>query len=244
MSSLTISSTEPRPRGGGLEADLRRARRAVEENDQACSAMAPVPRPLTLEILGHAHGRTGWRENPGGFRPARRAPQRRHRGARAGFRTRPGPLGRLELLEPSRARVPARSSFLDRLRYADRPRSGRMIRARRAKDAGGLMRYSLPSRRPAECRTRTSRQNDQQKGRPWRAQANPASRPARCRAAARRQATTPPITALNLPAAQLSPEMAAYFAKCEEKLGFVPNVLKAYAFDPAKLAASSPCTTI
>ncbi len=45
------------------------------------------------------------------------------------------------------------------------------------------------------------------------------------------------ITALNLPAAPLSPEMAAYFAKCQEKLGFVPNVLKAYAFDPAKLAA-------
>jgi uncharacterized peroxidase-related enzyme len=45
------------------------------------------------------------------------------------------------------------------------------------------------------------------------------------------------ITALNLPAAPLSPEMAAYFAKCEEKLGFVPNVLKAYTFDPAKLAA-------
>ena len=31
--------------------------------------------------------------------------------------------------------------------------------------------------------------------------------------------------------------MAAYFAKCEEKLGFVPNVLKAYAFDMAKLSA-------
>ncbi|HEX2653563.1 MAG TPA: peroxidase-related enzyme [Xanthobacteraceae bacterium] len=31
--------------------------------------------------------------------------------------------------------------------------------------------------------------------------------------------------------------MAAYFAKCEEKLGFVPNVLKAYAFDMAKLEA-------
>ena len=36
-------------------------------------------------------------------------------------------------------------------------------------------------------------------------------------------------TALKLPPAPLSPEMAAYFAKCEEKLGFVPNVLKAYA---------------
>ncbi len=45
------------------------------------------------------------------------------------------------------------------------------------------------------------------------------------------------ITALDLPAQKLSPEMAAYFAKCEEKLGFVPNVLKAYAFDTAKLAA-------
>jgi uncharacterized peroxidase-related enzyme len=45
------------------------------------------------------------------------------------------------------------------------------------------------------------------------------------------------IIALNLPAAPLSPDMAAYFAKCEEKLGFVPNVLKAYAFDTAKLSA-------
>jgi uncharacterized peroxidase-related enzyme len=45
------------------------------------------------------------------------------------------------------------------------------------------------------------------------------------------------ITALDLPPEQLSPEMAAYFAKCEEKLGFVPNVLKAYAFNTAKLAA-------
>jgi uncharacterized peroxidase-related enzyme len=45
------------------------------------------------------------------------------------------------------------------------------------------------------------------------------------------------ITALKLKPAALSPEMAAYFAKCEEKLGFVPNVLKAYAFDMAKLPA-------
>src|SRR4029079_10602691 len=39
------------------------------------------------------------------------------------------------------------------------------------------------------------------------------------------------------PDADLDPEMQAYFAKCEEKLGFVPNVLKAYAFDNAKLRA-------
>jgi len=45
------------------------------------------------------------------------------------------------------------------------------------------------------------------------------------------------ITALKLPPAPLSPDMAAYFAKCEEKLGFVPNVLKAYAFDADKLSA-------
>jgi uncharacterized peroxidase-related enzyme len=45
------------------------------------------------------------------------------------------------------------------------------------------------------------------------------------------------ITALDLKPATLSPAMQAYFAKCEEKLGFVPNVLKAYAFDMAKLEA-------
>jgi uncharacterized peroxidase-related enzyme len=45
------------------------------------------------------------------------------------------------------------------------------------------------------------------------------------------------ITALDLPPAPLTPEMEAYFAKCQEKLGFVPNVLKAYGFDMAKLGA-------
>jgi uncharacterized peroxidase-related enzyme len=45
------------------------------------------------------------------------------------------------------------------------------------------------------------------------------------------------ITALNLKAAELTPEMAAYFGKCEEKLGFIPNVLKAYTFDMPKLSA-------
>jgi len=43
------------------------------------------------------------------------------------------------------------------------------------------------------------------------------------------------ITAFALPPEPLSPDMAAYFKKCEEKLGFVPNVLAAYAFDNAKL---------
>ncbi len=31
--------------------------------------------------------------------------------------------------------------------------------------------------------------------------------------------------------------MQAYFDKCMEKLGFIPNVLKAYAFDLKKLEA-------
>ncbi len=45
------------------------------------------------------------------------------------------------------------------------------------------------------------------------------------------------IIALDLPSGELSPAMQAYFQKCQEKLGFVPNVLKAYAFDMAKLEA-------
>jgi uncharacterized peroxidase-related enzyme len=45
------------------------------------------------------------------------------------------------------------------------------------------------------------------------------------------------IMALKLRPAGLSPSMAAYFKLCEEKLGFVPNVLKAFGFDMAKLEA-------
>ncbi len=46
------------------------------------------------------------------------------------------------------------------------------------------------------------------------------------------------VTALDLPiASPLSDETRDYFAKCEEKLGLVPNVLKAYAFDERKLRA-------
>ncbi len=45
------------------------------------------------------------------------------------------------------------------------------------------------------------------------------------------------IMALKLRPAKLSTLMAAYFKRCEEKLGFVPNVLLAYAFDNAKLEA-------
>jgi uncharacterized peroxidase-related enzyme len=48
---------------------------------------------------------------------------------------------------------------------------------------------------------------------------------------------TEKITALDLPVAELSEGTKAYFAKCEEKLGLVPNVLLAYAFDEKKLRA-------
>jgi uncharacterized peroxidase-related enzyme len=45
------------------------------------------------------------------------------------------------------------------------------------------------------------------------------------------------VIALDLPPAKLDEPMQAYFAKCEDKLGFVPNVLRAYEFDLAKLKA-------
>ncbi|MBZ0162235.1 MAG: peroxidase-related enzyme [Notoacmeibacter sp.] len=49
-----------------------------------------------------------------------------------------------------------------------------------------------------------------------------------------------PITALVIePVGELSDGTKAYFAKCEEKLGMVPNVLQAYAFDERKLRAFS-----
>jgi uncharacterized peroxidase-related enzyme len=45
------------------------------------------------------------------------------------------------------------------------------------------------------------------------------------------------VTALDLPEGELSEAMRAYFAKCDDKIGFVPNVLRAYAHDNAKLEA-------
>lgn len=46
------------------------------------------------------------------------------------------------------------------------------------------------------------------------------------------------VTALDLPMMDPLPERTAkYFAVCQDKLGLVPNVLKAYAFDEAKLDA-------
>jgi uncharacterized peroxidase-related enzyme len=46
------------------------------------------------------------------------------------------------------------------------------------------------------------------------------------------------IIALNIePTDELSPQTRAYFDLCKEKLGMVPNVLAAYAFDDTKLRA-------
>ncbi len=44
-------------------------------------------------------------------------------------------------------------------------------------------------------------------------------------------------TALDLPRGELSEANLAYLAKCDEKIGFVPNVLAAYGHDDAKLSA-------
>jgi uncharacterized peroxidase-related enzyme len=43
--------------------------------------------------------------------------------------------------------------------------------------------------------------------------------------------------ALSLPEPRLNDSMTGYFQLCEDKLGFVPNVLRAYAFDMKKLEA-------
>jgi uncharacterized peroxidase-related enzyme len=51
----------------------------------------------------------------------------------------------------------------------------------------------------------------------------------------KKRITPADVIALDLPQAPLSPEMAAYFKKCEEKLGFIPNVLTAYSHSLAKL---------
>jgi uncharacterized peroxidase-related enzyme len=45
------------------------------------------------------------------------------------------------------------------------------------------------------------------------------------------------FVALSLPEPELNESMQAYFDKCMEKLGFIPNVLRAYAFDMKKLEA-------
>jgi uncharacterized peroxidase-related enzyme len=43
--------------------------------------------------------------------------------------------------------------------------------------------------------------------------------------------------ALDIARGKLSDAMEAYFAKCQERLGYVPNVLRAFGFDNGKLQA-------
>jgi uncharacterized peroxidase-related enzyme len=45
------------------------------------------------------------------------------------------------------------------------------------------------------------------------------------------------VMALDLAPAEPTPGMSAYFQKCRDKIGFVPNVLQAYSHDMAKLEA-------
>ena len=48
------------------------------------------------------------------------------------------------------------------------------------------------------------------------------------------------LTALDVPLpprSKLDPDLQKYFAVCDERLGFVPNVLTAYTFDQGKLRA-------
>jgi uncharacterized peroxidase-related enzyme len=56
-------------------------------------------------------------------------------------------------------------------------------------------------------------------------------------AKARKQKHMAGVMALDLPPAEPTPAMAAYFQKCRDKIGFVPNVLAAYSHDMAKLEA-------
>ncbi len=67
----------------------------------------------------------------------------------------------------------------------------------------------------------------------------PAAKPAAAKPVALKPAPAAvddaPVIALNLPMTKLSPAITSYFKKCQEKLGFVPNVLVAYAFDMVKL---------
>jgi hypothetical protein len=59
-------------------------------------------------------------------------------------------------------------------------------------------------------------------------------------AAKRRNDGRERVTALDLAIAEPLPDdLSAYFDKCRDKLGIVPNVLKAYAFDHDKLRTFS-----
>lgn len=73
-----------------------------------------------------------------------------------------------------------------------------------------------------------------------RSRAKTATKSAKAAIAPPRRTTA--LTALKLkplPRQQLPADLAKYFAICEEKLGFLPNVLAAFSFDAVKLRAFS-----
>lgn len=70
--------------------------------------------------------------------------------------------------------------------------------------------------------------------------AKPRAQPGKRTVATPRRTTA--LTALDLPPLpreQLPADLAKYFAVCEEKIGFLPNVLAAFSFDAVKLRAFS-----
>lgn len=71
------------------------------------------------------------------------------------------------------------------------------------------------------------------------ASAAAAPKPSKAPPKVTRGADDAPAIALDLPMAELDASTQAYFDKCQEKIGFVPNVLLAYAFDLPKLSAFS-----
>jgi uncharacterized peroxidase-related enzyme len=74
-------------------------------------------------------------------------------------------------------------------------------------------------------------------GRAKPAKAAPKASSPKAAAAPRKPARAEPIIALDLPPAPLDAEIEAYFQKCRDKIGYVPNVLLAYTHDLAKLKA-------
>jgi uncharacterized peroxidase-related enzyme len=111
-------------------------------------------------------------------------------------------------------------------------RGGAQRQSRSPLSRGAGKTLKSPDQQPTGQGTSVSRKQAETGARQDGGRPQPSSPPA---GAARDDDTV--ITALKLDGAALTPAMQAYFDKCTEKLGFIPNVLKAYAFDMAKLEA-------
>lgn len=69
--------------------------------------------------------------------------------------------------------------------------------------------------------------------------AESSTKPPRATATPRRTTAVMALDLPPLPREQLPADLAKYFAVCEEKIGFLPNVLSAFSFDAVKLRAFS-----